>query len=293
MGFEPRIALLPRGIAHRPRRVGDHLVRVRRCGRPVAHPPHPGEARLSGQDLLHVRAAEPRLGDDDGGKSRLLRDRFRPSRLAGRVGRIPLRLHVHGPDDPKPAPVPAKIFGQIALPDRTVVTVPPFLERFVAKPWMVVALQIPQVVVGVDDDVVPAADVVDVALVVRTEPQILRALLRQVVVHRQARRKNVVETEEHSPGEHRGEGVPSLPEEYVGHRDASADRRESEPMPRPPGWNRDRPPPGQPGFTFARPVHLCPALRPGRREQTTAARSECSIRSPAPPEPVEFTAPGT
>ena len=143
----------------------------------------------------------------------------------------------------------------------------PFDRRLVAEPGMVVPIEVPEVVMCVDDDVMPVADVVDVALIVGPEPQIFRATLRPLVIHRQALGENVVEAEEHPPGQHRREGVPAVPDEHVGGGEASAEYDEGDAVPRPPDAEPGRPPLERRGLTAGAPIHLCEVSRSGGLER--------------------------
>ena len=107
----------------------------------------------------------------------------------------------------------------------------------------------------VDDDVVPAADVVDVALIVGPEPQVFRAPLRPRVIHREALGEDVVQAQEHPPRQHRREGVPAVPQEHVGDDEASAEPDEGDAMPRPPDTKYRRPPLKRRGLTAGAPIH--------------------------------------
>ena len=178
-----------------------------------------------------------------------------------RSGRIPLRLDVHGADDPQAVPVAPEVVDQIAPPNGAVVAVPPLDRGLVAEPGVVIPLEVPEVVVGVDDEVVPAADVVDVTLIVGTEPQVFRTPLRPVVVHREALSEDVVQADEHPPHQHRREGVPTVAQEHVGDGEAAAERDEGDAVPRPPGANPGRPTPERCCLTAGAPVHVGDASR--------------------------------
>ena len=110
-------------------------------------------------------------------------------------------------------------------------------------------------VVGVDDEIAPAADVVDMALVVGAEPEVLGAPVGRLLVHRQALGEDEVQAEEHPPREHRPEGVPAVSEEHVGERGASADHHEPDPVATPPDANGGRQPPERRAVTVEKFVH--------------------------------------
>ncbi len=74
-----------------------------------------------------------------------------PSRLADRVARIPLRLHVHRHGRTVFPGVAQVVRRQVALADRAVVPVAKRNRVSIAEPRIVVALEIPEVLMGIDD----------------------------------------------------------------------------------------------------------------------------------------------
>ena len=190
------------------------------------------------------------------GEAGLRGDGLRPRGLPPRVGRVPLRLDVHRADDPQAVPVAPEVVGQVVPPNRAVVAVPPFDRRFVTEPGMVVPIEVPEVVMCIDDDIVPATDVVDVGLIVGPKPQVRGVPLRPLVIHREASGEDVVQAEEHPPGQHQGEGVPAVPQKHVGDGDTPPERDEGDAVPRPPGADSGRPPIEGRGFIAGAPYHL-------------------------------------
>ena len=65
--------------------------------------------------------------------------------------RIPLRLDVHGPDHVVPGRIAEIVARQIVAAERAVVAVAERDRRLVAEPRQVVALEVPEMLMGVDD----------------------------------------------------------------------------------------------------------------------------------------------
>ncbi len=117
----------------------------------MPHAPHSAKGRLSGKHVLDVIAIEPDLSDDGVRPAVTLGNRADPARLADGIGGIPFGLHVNRGHDVESGAIASIVFGKIAASNRPIVAIAKRNRRFVAKPWMVVALQIPQMEVRIDD----------------------------------------------------------------------------------------------------------------------------------------------
>jgi hypothetical protein len=103
------------------------------------------------EHCLHLGVVEPGAGDDGMRESGLCDDLLQPSGFADEVLRVPLGLDVHGLDDVVPGRVAQIVARQIAAPQGAVVAVAERDRGLVAQPRQVVALEVPEVLVGVDD----------------------------------------------------------------------------------------------------------------------------------------------
>jgi hypothetical protein len=117
----------------------------------VTDAPDKRTGRLARQYLVHVVTVEPRLGDD-GARQPLTRGQLRdPARLAERIRRVPLRLHVDRTDDPMILRVGPVVCGQVVASERPRVTVAEGRGRLIPEPGVLAEPEVPEVLVGVDD----------------------------------------------------------------------------------------------------------------------------------------------
>src|SRR5438067_11182866 len=79
------------------------------------------------------------------------RDSLQPARLARRVGRIPQRLLMHGLDDVQPTRVTQVVRWQVVALERCVIAVTEVHGVGIAQPGIIVARQIPEMLVRIDN----------------------------------------------------------------------------------------------------------------------------------------------
>jgi hypothetical protein len=123
----------------------------------VAYAAHAPERRLRRQHLLHVFAVEPGLRHHRHREAVPIGDALDPTGLPCRVRRIPLRLHIDRSNHIECRRVPSVVLRKVVRADCPVVSVAERDGRLVAQPRMIVVLQIPEVMVGIDDGYVPCA----------------------------------------------------------------------------------------------------------------------------------------
>jgi hypothetical protein len=106
---------------------------------------------MAGEHRLDGRVVEPGAGDDRVRKAGPPDDLLDPARLADRIARVPLGLDVHCLDHVVPGGVPEVVRRQVVAPERPIVAVAERHRRLVAEPRQVVAPEVPEMLMGVDD----------------------------------------------------------------------------------------------------------------------------------------------
>ena len=112
---------------------------------------HLREGGVACQYRFDVGGVQARAGDDGVRQAGLGNDLLQPSGLADEVARIPLRLDVHGLDHVVPGRIAQIIAWQVVAAQGAVIAVAERDHLLVAQPWQVVALQVPEMLMGVDD----------------------------------------------------------------------------------------------------------------------------------------------
>nr|WP_245776009.1 hypothetical protein [Saccharopolyspora flava] len=108
------------------------------------------------EDVGHVGAGQVGVPDDAVRESALVGDVLQPARLPHRVARVPADVEVHGLDEVLALGVAQEVVDRVIAQQR-VVAAPRGGADLVAEPRVVVRIEIPQVLVGIDDrDVVRA-----------------------------------------------------------------------------------------------------------------------------------------
>ena len=104
------------------------------------------------QHRLDARVAEIGIGDDamrEAFPARVVGDRLQPAGLDQRIPLVVPGLEMDRLDDVLPRDVGEEVGGEIAVPQHAVVADQARPHR-VAEPGVVVALQVPEMVVGID-----------------------------------------------------------------------------------------------------------------------------------------------
>ncbi len=144
-------AALPGGVAHRPRRVFLHSIRRGGRSRLVADAADAWERDMAREHRFDLGIVEAPAGDD------AVREAFRgdhlgePAALADRVARVPLGLDEDRLDDVMPGSVAEVVGRHVVAPERAVVAIAERDRLGIAQPRQIVAREIPEVLVRIDD----------------------------------------------------------------------------------------------------------------------------------------------
>ncbi len=151
MARQQRIASLPLRIGHGARGpLFDTVGRGRRC-RLMSYAPHQREGSVAGQHVLNVAAIEEGAGNMSGRRTVGRGDLAHPAALGDGIGFVPLSLHRHRGDDAMTRRDRPVVGRQKVSLERRVVAIAERDHRLVAEPGVVVPVEIPEVMMGIDD----------------------------------------------------------------------------------------------------------------------------------------------
>jgi hypothetical protein len=137
------------------------------------------------ENALDVRIVEPRVSDERIGHAVLIGDRVQPTRLSHLIVAIPFGFHVHGGHHVVVCCVASIVGRQVVALQTLVWAEEEVLVGAIAQPGVVVAIQIPQMMVRIDD-----RNVLEKA-VHRADRQSWRAL-KFILAHPMQSKKRVV-----------------------------------------------------------------------------------------------------
>ena len=106
---------------------------------------------MSRKNALDVVARKQRGADAGVRITVFLRHLFEPARLARRIGGVPQRILVHGLDDVQPGRVAQIVRRQVVALERGVVAVAEVDGLRIAQPGVIIARQVPEMLMRVDD----------------------------------------------------------------------------------------------------------------------------------------------
>ena len=117
----------------------------------MAHRAHEREGGLGGQHLPGIGTMQPSLRHYGMGETMPGGQGFHPAGFTDGVPGIPLGFHVHGFDHPMGTEIAAVISGKVIAPQGPVIAIAERNRGVVLKPGMAVFLQIPEMLMGIDD----------------------------------------------------------------------------------------------------------------------------------------------
>ena len=110
-----------------------------------------GKALLPGEEVLAVVGVKPRVRDDRARHAVAGTDLVQPLGLGDLAVAIVLRLDVNRSDDPQARGVAPVVLGQVVALERRVVAEQEIRLGAVGEPGVVIAPEVPEMMVGVDD----------------------------------------------------------------------------------------------------------------------------------------------
>ena len=146
-----RVAAPPARVVHRTGFAAPRLGRRSRRTGLVPDAAGEGALGLPGDRVGRRLAVERRVGDDPAREAVTGGDRFEPSRFRHRRGPVPLGLDMDRAEDAVARRVRAVVGREIVAPEGAVVAIPERDGFGVAEPGVVVSVQVPEVLVSVDD----------------------------------------------------------------------------------------------------------------------------------------------
>ena len=141
----------PQVVLHGARVPRDRL--VRRFGN-LGFGPNASDQRiigLSGEDLLRVGAGQGRPRHDRIRHAGSLMEVRQPIRFIQRVADMPVRFDMDRLDDVVPFRVPPVVLGQVVAPQDVVLAERKARQRLIRQPRIVEGIEIPEVMVRIDD----------------------------------------------------------------------------------------------------------------------------------------------
>lgn len=110
-----------------------------------------GAFGVSRDEIASILAVERRMRHDGAWKTMAGCNRLEPVRLCRGSLAVPFRLYVNRSDDPVPRRVSTIIRREIGAPQGAVIAISERDRFWIAEPGMIVALEIPKVLMGVNN----------------------------------------------------------------------------------------------------------------------------------------------
>jgi len=151
VALETSEALPPFGLIHDSVTCRKPPRRIRIPAEDIANPHDPFKCRLLVEQGLSARTAKRHMRDIAGCDAARLVDAFQPSGFADAIISLPAGFDMDGRDDVEIVRVAPIVRSEIIPPDRIERTETTAPRGFWTEPGMTLELQIPQVMMGIDD----------------------------------------------------------------------------------------------------------------------------------------------